>query len=127
MTLTVIDVGNCDPDHAALSRMLKSHFQVEVLRAHQLADALEMVAKSPPDLVLVNRKLDIDYSDGMEIIKHFKATPELQSIPIMLVTNYPDHQQAAVAEGALYGFGKLEYNSPTTLQRLEGALGAPKL
>ena len=29
----------------------------------------------PFDLVLVNRKLDSDYSDGLEIIKQIKADP----------------------------------------------------
>ena len=127
MQKSVLDIGNCSPDHHSICRMLERSFEVVVHRADQLSDALETLKKVRPDLVLVNRKLDIDYSDGMEVIRHFRSTEELQSIPIMLVTNYPDHQQQAVAMGALYGFGKLELSSPETLKKLEIPLGPSKL
>ena len=42
----------------------------------------------PVDLVLVNRKLDADYSDGMEILKAIKADSALAPVPVMLVSNY---------------------------------------
>jgi hypothetical protein len=42
----------------------------------------------------------------------------------MLVTNYKEHQDAAVAAGAVRGFGKLEYGEPRTLQTLRSFLGA---
>ena len=32
----------------------------------------------------------------------------------MILTNYPEHQQAAIAEGAEPGFGKLQYAEPTS-------------
>jgi two-component system chemotaxis response regulator CheY len=71
------------------------------------------------DLVLINRKLDADYSDGLEIVRAIKADPQLtSSVPVMLVTNYPEHQDAAVAAGAARGFGKLEYGNPQTVEKL---------
>jgi len=73
--------------------------------------------------VLVNRKLDCDYSDGVDVIRQIKADPELAEIPVMLITNYAEHQEAAVAIGALRGFGKLEYGKPETLERLQPILG----
>ncbi len=127
MPKSVVDVGNCSPDHNSIRRMLERSFDVVIHRTDQLSDTLELLKSVQPNLVLVNRKLDIDYSDGMDIIRHFRSSPDLQSIPIMLVTNYPDHQQQAVALGALYGFGKLELNSPETLQRLEIPLGPSKM
>jgi hypothetical protein len=36
----------------------------------------------------------------------------------MLISNYEEHQAAAVAAGAQPGFGKLSLNSPQTLERL---------
>lgn len=74
------------------------------------------------DLVLVNRKLDEDYSDGMEIVKAIKADAELGSVPVMLITNYCQHQEEAIAAGAIRGFGKMEYNKPETLERLKAVL-----
>ena len=70
------------------------------------------------DLVLVNRKLDQDYSDGLDIIKTIKADAALAKTPVMLITNYEDQQAGAVAAGAEPGFGKLSLNSPQTLERL---------
>lgn len=118
MTKTVLDVGNCNPDHSAIKSMLTSRYEVTVLRADALADTLEILKKGGVDLVLINRKLDIDYSEGVEILKAIKADPSLSDIPVMIITNYPEHQEAAVSMGAEYGFGKLQYQEPGTHERL---------
>lgn len=118
MTKRVLDVGNCDPDHASITQLLQSHFQVEVVRTHGLQDSLAALRGGAFDLVLVNRKLDRDYSDGIEIIKQLKADEQLATVPVMLITNYEDHQDQAVAIGAKRGFGKLQFNEPATLEKL---------
>lgn len=118
MTQTVLDVGNCDADHGMLQRMLDTHYDVHLLWAHTLQDALDAVAKNKIDLVLVNRKLDVDYSEGTEVIKALKAKEETREIPVMLVTNFPEHQELAVSLGAEPGFGKLQYKLPATHERL---------
>lgn len=118
MPKRVLDVGQCVPDHAAIRRMLERQFGAAVEQAHELADTLERLRQAEFDLVLVNRKLDADYSDGMEILEAIKADPHLAEVPVMLVTNYPEHQQRAVAAGAVPGFGKNALSSPETLERL---------
>lgn len=125
MTKTVLDVGNCGPDHASLSAMLRESFDVEILSADQWSDALDILQSRGVDLVLVNRKLDIDYSDGLEIIRRMKSDPRWSTIPVMLITNYAEHQEAAVAIGAEYGFGKLELRTSQTRARLERCLCPP--
>lgn len=94
------------------------HFAVEVFQADQASDALGILQREKIDLILVNRKLDIDYSDGMDVVRQIKAHPEFASIPVMLVTNHDAYQEAAVSEGAEYGFGKLALNDPSTRDRL---------
>jgi two-component system, chemotaxis family, chemotaxis protein CheY len=118
MTKRVLDVGNCGIDHTLICTMLEKSFAAEVVQAHGPADTRQLLQSQPFDLVLVNRKLDQDYSDGLEIIQQIKADPKLAKTPCMLVTNYPDHQQAAVAAGAEYGFGKKELYSSETHSRL---------
>src|SRR5437762_1058200 len=118
MAKRVLDVGNCVPDHAAIRGMLESQFHADVVQADGPDDALAALRKVPFDLVLVNRKLDQDYSDGLDVIKRIKADARLESIPCMLITNYPDQQQAAIAAGAEYGFGKKELYDPNTQERL---------
>jgi len=114
----VLDVGNCGPDHASISRMLKQRFSVEVLQADQASDAIEKLREQKYDLILVNRKLDCDYSDGLDVIKEVKAEPDFAEIPTMLITNHDNYQQEALAIGAEYGFGKLELKSPETHEKL---------
>jgi CheY-like chemotaxis protein len=119
----VLDVGNCVPDHAAIRRLIEGSFGAEVVQTHDLPGTLTELRRGQFDLVLINRKLDQDYSDGMEILRQIKADPQLAGVPVMLITNYPEHQQAAVAAGALPGFGKLELSSPLTRARVAAALG----
>lgn len=119
---TILDVGNCGPDHSALGSMLRKHFDVELLKADQLSDTLALLERQSVDLILINRKLDIDYSDGIDILHALKKSEAYRDIPVMLITNYAEHQQHAVGAGAILGFGKLELNAPETLKRLEAVL-----
>jgi CheY-like chemotaxis protein len=119
MTKRVLDVGNCGPDFGSMVRFLTKNFDCQVDQAHGLEDTLEKLRGGDYALVLVNRKLDRDYSDGSEILKQIKADPALQSTPVMIITNYAEHQDAAEALGAERGFGKLEYGDPMTLEKLE--------
>ena len=121
-TRKVLDVGNCSPDHAAICHMLRSTFDVDVTQAHSGREALEQLQQGHFDLVLINRKLDRDYSDGVEILRQIKTSQDLQDTPVMLITNYEDHQQAAVALGAELGFGKLELHATATREKLSAFL-----
>ncbi|MEM1063637.1 MAG: hypothetical protein AAGJ97_15035, partial [Planctomycetota bacterium] len=67
MSKRVLSVGQCGPDNATLKRFLKSHFDVDYVTADGHDDALASVRDGGADLVLVNRKLDADYSDGMAV------------------------------------------------------------
>ena len=128
MPKRVLDVGQCGPDHATIRRYLTSQFDCEVVQADTAQEAIAHLRSRPFDLVLVNRKLDVDYSDGLEVIWQIKSGPATADVPIMLVTNYPEHQDAAVAAGALRGFGKLEFDMPETRERIAAVLNnaAPK-
>jgi two-component system chemotaxis response regulator CheY len=118
MTKRVLDVGQCDPDHATIRDYLTGNFDVQVDRAHGADDTIGALRDGSYDLVLVNRKLDRDYSDGMEILRAIKSQPSTADLPVMLVTNFPEHQESAVAAGAVRGFGKLEYGLAETKARL---------
>ena len=123
MSKQVLDVGNCGPDFGSISRFLSSHFDCSVDQAHGAEDALEKLRSTNYDLVTINRKLDRDYTDGTEVLKAIKADDALKEVPVMLVTNLPEHQDAAVQLGAERGFGKLEYEDPATVAKLTPFLG----
>ncbi len=123
MTKRVLDVGNCVPDHASIRSLIEDNFDAEVVQAHGPEDALATLRDGGIDLVLVNRKLDRDYTDGLDIIKQIKADADLAATPCMLITNLADHQELAVQTGAELGFGKLEFGKPETRERLRAILG----
>lgn len=120
----VLDVGNCGPDHASIRRMLSKNFGADVLQTHGLEDTMAALQANTIDLVLINRKLDNDYSDGIVILEHIKSKPEYSALPVMLITNYAEYQANAITLGALPGFGKLEINSPETRAKLASVLEA---
>ncbi len=117
----VLDVGQCRPDHAAIRYVMES-LGAEVDAAYLPADALEAMKRERYDLVVINRKLDSDYSDGTDLIRMMKADRSTADIPVMLISNYPDAQEEAVSLGALPGFGKLEMMKDSVHARIRAAL-----
>jgi CheY-like chemotaxis protein len=122
MPKRVLDIGNCSMDHGAISGMLRKQFGAEVVQCHGPDDSLATLKQGKFDLVLVNRKLDQDYSDGLDIVQAIKADPQLADTPVMLITNFPQYQEQAVAAGALPGFGKKQLYDETTQERLSALL-----
>lgn len=118
MAKRVLDVGQCGFDHGTIDRLVRGAFDAETVPAHSINDALEQLRGGRFDLVLVNRKLDHDYSDGLDVVRAVKADAGLSSMPVMLVSNLPEAQQAAVAAGAELGFGKAELGDSQTVEKL---------
>jgi len=124
MAKRVLSVGQCVPDDGAILQFLSSHFDVQMVRCAEKEEALSRIRTEPFDLVLINRKLDIDYTDGMEVLLSIQQDPDINTTPVMLVSNYADAQEKAVRAGAEQGFGKMEYSQPEVVARLARFLGA---
>jgi two-component system, cell cycle response regulator DivK len=58
----------------------------ELLEAENGAEALTMVARQRPDLILMDIQLPV--MDGYEATRRLKADPATKSIPIIVVTSY---------------------------------------
>lgn len=110
----VLDVGQCLADHFSIRRLIEDNFEAEVTRALDAEDALSKLRAGAYHLVLVNRVVDSDGGYGVDIIDQIKTDPSLASVPVMLVTNFLEHQQEAVEAGAEPGFGKDALASPET-------------
>jgi two-component system, chemotaxis family, chemotaxis protein CheY len=123
MSKKVALVGHCGPDSSflriAVSRAGKD---VQVLSADDGRE-LNRVLEQGVDLLLLNRQLDFgfDEHEGVALIRRLR--PHYANVKMMLVSNYPDAQAAAVAEGALPGFGKRDLNSPKVAELIREALG----
>ena len=123
MPKTVIDCGNCGPDFHSIRQFVTSNFEAVVVQSHDAEQTLKLLGERDVALVTVNRKLDRDYSDGMEVVKQIKADENFGEIPVMLVTNFEEHQQAAMDAGCVRGFGKLALGDPGTAELLRPYLG----
>ncbi len=118
----VVLVGHCGPDSSYLQMAVKAAGpDVSVVAADDEA-TLQRAIEGGVELVLLNRLLDYGFEEeeGVELIARLRRThPNLKT---MLVSNYADAQAAAVAAGALSGFGKREIGNPKVKQLLENAL-----
>ena len=102
--------------------MLEDNFDVEIVQVQSHDETLAALSDSEFHLVLINRKLDRDYSDGIEILRAIKADDTIAHVPVMLITNFDEHHQMAIDAGGHRGFGKAEIDAPTTLERLSEIL-----
>lgn len=118
----VLDVGQCAADHAAIRALLERHFDVEIERAGTAAEACEAARCGRYALVLVNRILDATGESGVEVIRSLEPEIRAGRVRTMLVSNYPEAQEEAVAAGALRGFGKAALHDRETVSRLAAVL-----
>jgi CheY-like chemotaxis protein len=119
----VLSIGQCDYDHGNIARTLRHHFGAEVVPAATAEEGFTHLRQGAFHLVLINRILDMNGADGHAIITRLKSDEALQSVPVMLVSNYEDAQAKAVAAGALPGIGKASLTHGATLELLREHLG----
>lgn len=125
MAIRVLSVGQCDYDHGSISRLLSQRFQATVDPAETAAEALQAVARERYNLVLVNRLLDWDGSEGLEVLQQIREQQGTSAPPVMLVSNLAEAQAASVAAGGVAGFGKNALQAPQTLELLRPYLTSP--
>jgi hypothetical protein len=123
MSKKVALIGHCGPDSSYLRMaVMQASKGVKVIGADD-REELQRALADGVDLLLFNRELGYGFDEetGVDVIKRLRVErPELK---MMLVTNYPEVQAAAVAAGALPGFGKRELGSPRVAKLLKDALG----
>ena len=117
-TRSVLSVGNCSYDHGNIESLIRANFDARVTPAASADEAIAMLAADRYDLVLINRILLDDRSEGVRLVERIKADPRMADVSVMLLSNYPDAQAAAVAAGAEPGFGKAELGRPETVEKL---------
>jgi CheY-like chemotaxis protein len=119
----VLSVGQCGFDGPQIARFLQREFGAEVEHADRAGEALEKLRGGSYDLVLVNRIGDRDGAPGLDLIASIKADERLAAVPVMLVSNFPEAQQEAIAAGAVPGFGKAELDSSKAVDAVAAVLG----
>ena len=123
MPKTIALVGHCGPDSSFLKMAVRAAAPGSTVVMADDDAELEKVAADAPDLLLFNRVMEVGFAteSGVELIRALKA--ERPGLRVMLVSNYPDAQQAAVEAGALPGFGKNDIGREKAKAALRAALG----
>jgi two-component system cell cycle response regulator DivK len=88
-------------DHEDARRILRDMLETtdyELVEAENGEQALAVVARQRPDLILMDIQLPI--LDGYEATRRIKADPALRSIPIIAVTSYALSGDEAKARAA---------------------------
>jgi len=109
----VLSIGNCNYDFSTLTTALEKNYQVELQSVDTAEEATKAVKDGQYDLIVVNRLFDVNGESGIELIKKLKPTVKA---PMMLISNYPEYQQQAIAAGAVPGFGKKAVGKPALLE-----------
>ena len=119
-------VGQCDFDYQRISFVISKMYAAEIHRADLFDEAIQRALEQPYALILINRLLDLDRSEGMEILHELKSNPQTDDIPVMIISDYQDAQDVAVAAGASPGFGKAALDTPRTFELLSNYLAPEK-
>jgi two-component system, chemotaxis family, chemotaxis protein CheY len=120
----VVLVGHCGPDATYLRMAVKAAGENVALSSVDDNAGLEQALKAGVDLVLFNRELDYGFepATGVEMIRMLKQ--RYPQVRMMLISNYPEAQAAAVTAGAIPGFGKREIGSARVKQLLRDLMSA---
>ncbi|HMO25331.1 MAG TPA: hypothetical protein PKB10_03610 [Tepidisphaeraceae bacterium] len=117
----VVLIGHCGFDSVGLKNaVLRVWPDAQVIGVRYDAE-LKTAIEQGADLLLINRTLSgFSAADGIGLIRQVKQTyPQTRC---MLISNYDDAQQAAVAAGAVRGFGKNDLGSRTVDDLLRSAM-----
>lgn len=115
-------VGHCSPDSSYLTMAVTQ--AVPGAKVTRVTDdaGVQRLLEGGVDLLLINRAMEPGYSAavGTDYIKSLRQSHP--HVKVMLISNYPDAQAAAMADGALPGFGKNAVLAPETKKLLQEAL-----
>lgn len=98
--------------------MLDRNFEVDIDRVMFVEEALEKMQSNKYALVMVNRLIFADSSEGIELIRQAKSNDDMQATPILMISNYEEAQERAMAAGAVRGFGKADIGKPSVINLL---------
>jgi hypothetical protein len=122
MSKKVLSIGQCGFDESSIVSFFKKIApEVTVVQTHTIAESLTALNQTEYQLVLVNRIFDQTGEEGLTLLKQVQSQIK-DGLRLLLVSNLPDAQGAALALGALPGFGKAQLNQQATAQLVSSYL-----
>ncbi len=81
----------CDDDSSTrliVKRIVAQRFGCRVTECVDGAEALQVIAKDPVDLLLLDIHMPV--MSGIEVVEALRGTPETHSLPIVILSNVQD-------------------------------------
>ena len=109
-----------DDDDAVrtMLRLTLAHFGHTVIEARNGREGLDLFRRAGADLVITD--IVMPDTEGLEVVMDLRR--KHPAVKMMLVSNYPEAQAAAVAAGAMPGFGKREIGTKRVAEVIREAL-----
>ncbi|MDA1334397.1 MAG: response regulator transcription factor [bacterium] len=112
-------------DESALQDALKKLFEgegYEVLQAFDGEEAMGLI-KEKPEIILLD--LVLPKKHGFDILKEIKSDSELQSIPVLILTNLEESTEVmkAIELGARGYLVKANYGLREVLKKVQDVIG----
>lgn len=94
----------------------------QVMTAGDGKQALKMMKKDKPDLILLDLNLPI--MDGFQVLEELKKDPEMKSIPVLVLTNYgqKEHIDKCLALGAVDYLIKAHFVPSEVVDKIKGLI-----
>jgi DNA-binding response OmpR family regulator len=121
MKPSVLSIGQCAPDSVLLERFF-SELGAECVSVADEVQARKKLEERPWKLIIANRVFDSDGSSGIHVLAMFAKMTLAQDPVYMLVSNYQDAQDEALACGLTKGFGKAELRTQELRERVKSIL-----
>ena len=119
--ITVMVVDDSITVRKVTSRLLERH-NMQVITAKDGVDAITVLQERKPDVMLLD--IEMPRMDGYELARHIRNTPELEDIPIIMITSRTGekHRQRALELGVDRYLGK-PYQETDLLENIYALLG----
>ncbi len=119
--ITVMVVDDSITVRKVTSRLLERH-NMQVLTARDGVDAITVLQDHKPDVMLLD--IEMPRMDGYELARHIRNTPELENIPIIMITSRTGdkHRKRALELGVDRYLGK-PYQENDLLENIYELLG----
>ncbi len=119
--ITVMVVDDSITVRKVTSRLLERH-NMQVLTARDGVDAITLLQDRKPDVMLLD--IEMPRMDGYELARHIRNTPELEDIPIIMITSRTGdkHRRRALELGVDRYLGK-PYQETDLLENIYELLG----
>ena len=113
----IVLVVDKDNDNLQVAFIALSHFNALIMTAETVSNALEIIAKTPPHLIMTELKQE--GMNGWDFIAKLKSDSITATIPLVALTDFPAHieKKRALAAGCIAYIHK-----PITLQHIADTL-----